>query len=91
MVGSWGTPPSWGMNGRSPRASEANCRRHITITTPVVVSASGSGMRLKIRSTSPSVIAFISSGLMSHHTGTVPLCSTTGATSSIERTSIRPA
>jgi ureidoglycolate hydrolase len=30
----------------------------------------------------------ISRGLTSHHTGTVPLCSTTGGTSSIERTSI---
>src|SRR5262245_4354440 len=30
----------------------------------------------------------ISRGFTSHHTGTVPLCSTTGATSSIDRTSM---
>src|SRR3954471_10114805 len=33
-------------------------------------------------------MSFISRGLTSHHTGTVPLCSTTGATSSIDRTSM---
>src|SRR3954447_8615568 len=33
-------------------------------------------------------MSFISRGLTSHHTGTVPLCSTTGARSSIDRTSI---
>src|SRR5204863_8998173 len=36
----------------------------------------------------PSVISFISRGLTSHHTGTVPLCSTSGATSSIDLTSM---
>src|SRR4051794_40686319 len=32
-------------------------------------------------------MSYISRGLNSHHTGTVPLCSTTGCTSSIDRTS----
>src|SRR6185295_19660569 len=35
----------------------------------------------------PFVISNISRGFTSHHTGTVPLCSTTGSTSSILRTS----
>ena len=35
-------------------------------------------------------MSFISRGFTSHHTGTVPLCSTTGATSSIDRTSMDP-
>ena len=37
----------------------------------------------------PTVMSCISRGETSHHTGTVPLCSTTGATSSIDRTSTR--
>jgi len=37
--------PSQGFASNASRASEANCRRHITITMPVVLSASGSGPR----------------------------------------------
>ena len=37
--------PLGGVCENARRASEANCRRHITITMPVVVSASSSGPR----------------------------------------------